>query len=294
MGHFGGDGTLWGLVAGRGRHRPRRGARRPARPAPPGPLPGPGHRRLRGVHGEDVLQPEHRPAQRQPERAATRDRSGSPSTATRPTSCCCRSSFGLVALFLVFLRRGEFARRLLAMKASPAACVTLGLNLTRTKLQVFALSAAIAGLGGALLGAQTNSVSPDSFRFLQGLPDRAAGRHRRHQRRGRRPVRRPDLRRRLLHHPRHRPVADQPVRPEPGPRRHQPRPEPERRGQRDRAQRQGEAGARARPGRRATSTRSNRTGTGSASTNRSPTPTAIASTAELALDEEVLYGAARS
>src|SRR4029453_10019506 len=59
---------------------------------------------------------------------------------------------------------------LLAMKASPAACVTLGLNLTRTKLQVFTLSAAIAGLGGALLGAQSNSVSPDSFRFLQGLP----------------------------------------------------------------------------------------------------------------------------
>jgi branched-chain amino acid transport system permease protein len=78
--------------------------------------------------------------------------------------------FGLVALFLVWLRRGEFARRLLAMKASPAACVTLGLNLTRTKLQVFTLSAAIAGLGGALLGAQANSVSPDSFRFLQGLP----------------------------------------------------------------------------------------------------------------------------
>lgn len=79
-------------------------------------------------------------------------------------------AFGLVALFLVWLRRGEFARRLLAMKASPAACVTLGLNLTRTKVEVFALSAGIAGLGGALLGAQSNSVSPDTFRFLQGLP----------------------------------------------------------------------------------------------------------------------------
>jgi branched-chain amino acid transport system permease protein len=78
--------------------------------------------------------------------------------------------FGLVATLLVWLRQGEFARRLLAMKASPAACVTLGLNLTRTKVEVFALSAAIAGLGGALLGAQSNSISPDSFRFLQGLP----------------------------------------------------------------------------------------------------------------------------
>jgi branched-chain amino acid transport system permease protein len=79
-------------------------------------------------------------------------------------------AFGLVATFLVWLRRGEFVRRLLAMKASPAACVTLGLNLTRTKVEVFALSAAIAGFGGALFGAQLNSVSPDSFRFLQGLP----------------------------------------------------------------------------------------------------------------------------
>lgn len=78
--------------------------------------------------------------------------------------------FGLVGLVLVVVRRGEFARRLLAMKASPAACVTLGLNLTRTKVQVFALSAGIAGLGGALLGGQLNSVQPDTFRFLQGLP----------------------------------------------------------------------------------------------------------------------------
>ena len=79
-------------------------------------------------------------------------------------------TFGLVAAFLVALRRREFGRRLLAMKSSDAACVTLGLNLTTTKLQVFALSAGIAGLGGALYGAQLNSVSPDVFQFLIGLP----------------------------------------------------------------------------------------------------------------------------
>ncbi|HYF44756.1 MAG TPA: ABC transporter permease [Acidimicrobiales bacterium] len=78
--------------------------------------------------------------------------------------------FGLVGLFLVWLRQGEFARRLLAMKASPAACVTLGMSLTRTKVQVFALSAAIAGLGGALLGAQRRSIAPDNFFFLESLP----------------------------------------------------------------------------------------------------------------------------
>ena len=157
--------------------------------------------------------------------------------------------FGLVGTFLVFLRRGEFARRLLAMKASPAACVTLGLNLTRTKVQVFALSAAIAGLGGALYGAQLNSARPDSFRFLQGLPivllavigGIGVGR--------RRPVRRADLRLRLLHHPRHRPVAEEPPGPGPGPGRRQPRAQPERCRQRDRPQHQGEDGAAEGPGR---------------------------------------------
>ena len=78
--------------------------------------------------------------------------------------------FALVAILVVLIRRGEFGRRLQAMKTSPAACTTLGLNLTMTKLEVFALSAAIAGLGGALYGGQLTSVSPDRFQFLQSLP----------------------------------------------------------------------------------------------------------------------------
>jgi len=78
--------------------------------------------------------------------------------------------FALLAIVVVLIRRGEFGRRLQAMKTSPAACTTLGLNLTMTKLQVFALSAGIAGLGGALYGGQLTSVSPDRFQFLQSLP----------------------------------------------------------------------------------------------------------------------------
>ena len=78
--------------------------------------------------------------------------------------------FSLLAIVVVLIRRGEFGRRLQAMKTSPAACTTLGLNLTMTKLQVFALSAGIAGLGGALYGGQLTSVSPDRFQFLQSLP----------------------------------------------------------------------------------------------------------------------------
>ena len=78
--------------------------------------------------------------------------------------------FCLVSLGVVAVRRSEFGRRLLAMKSSPAACATLGVDLTATKVQVFALSAAIAGLGGALYGAQLRSVSPPTFQFLQSLP----------------------------------------------------------------------------------------------------------------------------
>jgi branched-chain amino acid transport system permease protein len=78
--------------------------------------------------------------------------------------------FGLVATLVAWLRGSAFGRRLLAMKSSEAACVTLGVNLTSTKLAVFTLSAGIAGLGGALYGAQLDAVSPATFQFLQSLP----------------------------------------------------------------------------------------------------------------------------
>ncbi len=80
------------------------------------------------------------------------------------------SVFALLSLFVVAIRRGRFGRRLLAMKDSEAACATLGLNLLGTKVTVFALSAGMAGLGGALLGIQFSSVSPQNFDVVTGLP----------------------------------------------------------------------------------------------------------------------------
>ncbi|NLV55551.1 MAG: ABC transporter permease [Acidimicrobiales bacterium] len=77
--------------------------------------------------------------------------------------------FGLVAVGLTVIRNGHFGRRLAAMKDSPAACATLGLDLTVTKLQVFALSAAIAGLGGGLLAMwKVTSVGRTDFALLEG------------------------------------------------------------------------------------------------------------------------------
>ncbi len=78
-------------------------------------------------------------------------------------------AFGLVALLLTVIRNGSFGRRLQAMKDSPAACSTLGLSLSATKLQVFALSAAIAGLGGGLFAMwKGSSVGRNDFSLLEG------------------------------------------------------------------------------------------------------------------------------
>lgn len=78
--------------------------------------------------------------------------------------------FALLAIGLLALRRGPFGRLLLAMKDSEAACVTLGASLTRTKLAVFTLSAAIAGLGGALLGAMSTQAGATDFASETSLP----------------------------------------------------------------------------------------------------------------------------
>ena len=64
------------------------------------------------------------------------------------------------------LRRGPFGRRLVGMNDSPAACSTVGLSLTLTKLAVFAFSAGLAGLAGALYGGLNTQVGAAQFDFL--------------------------------------------------------------------------------------------------------------------------------
>jgi branched-chain amino acid transport system permease protein len=77
--------------------------------------------------------------------------------------------FMLMAAFVLAIRRGPFGRLLSAMKDSPAACATLGLDLTRTKVGVFALSAAMAGVGGAFFGGLRGSIGSQDFVYLQSL-----------------------------------------------------------------------------------------------------------------------------
>ena len=80
-----------------------------------------------------------------------------------------RYYFVLLAALMVLVRRSEFGSRLFAFKDSPVACATLGMNTRLLPIAVFAISAAIAGVGGALYGEALGSAAPDIYQFLTGL-----------------------------------------------------------------------------------------------------------------------------
>jgi branched-chain amino acid transport system permease protein len=78
--------------------------------------------------------------------------------------------FAVVGIGLLALRRGPIGRLLIALRDSPAACGTLGLNQRWFRVAVFSVSAAIAGLSGALFAGLEGTVSATSFQTLQSLP----------------------------------------------------------------------------------------------------------------------------
>lgn len=77
--------------------------------------------------------------------------------------------FALLAIGVLALRRGAVGRLLIAMRDSPAACGTLGLNQRWFRVALFATSAGIAGLAGALLAGLRGTVSALDFQSFQGL-----------------------------------------------------------------------------------------------------------------------------
>ena len=77
--------------------------------------------------------------------------------------------FAASAVGILAVRRSRYGRKLAALNDSPAACATLGVNITYTKLAVFAASAGIAGLGGALFGGLQHLTVPDDFILFRSL-----------------------------------------------------------------------------------------------------------------------------
>ncbi|MCD9625110.1 ABC transporter permease [Rhabdothermincola salaria] len=78
--------------------------------------------------------------------------------------------FALFMLGLMLMRRTRFARRWIAMSDSPAASATIGVNITTQKMLVWALSGAIAGFAGTMLGLSSGALRVDSFPLFAGLP----------------------------------------------------------------------------------------------------------------------------
>jgi branched-chain amino acid transport system permease protein len=77
--------------------------------------------------------------------------------------------FVLAALLVLAIRRSLFGRRLLALNDSPAAYATVGLNIGFTKVAVFAIAAAMAGLAGALYGTVQGVVGTTDFDIFPGI-----------------------------------------------------------------------------------------------------------------------------
>ncbi|WP_341228746.1 ABC transporter permease [Nocardioides salarius] len=78
--------------------------------------------------------------------------------------------FVLMGLALLWLRRGTLGRMLIALRDSPAACGTLGLDARWFRVGLFGLSAGMAGLAGALYAGLRGSVGAAEFQYFNSLP----------------------------------------------------------------------------------------------------------------------------
>ena len=77
--------------------------------------------------------------------------------------------FGVVAVAAYAVRLGPIGRRLQIVRDSPLAASTLGVNLTVTKLVVFAVCGMVAALGGAFYGALQQAITPLDFLWSTSL-----------------------------------------------------------------------------------------------------------------------------
>jgi branched-chain amino acid transport system permease protein len=75
----------------------------------------------------------------------------------------------LYANVFLAVRRSSFGRMLSALRDSPTASQMMGMDVTRVKLQVFGLSALLAGAAGAILGALQVRVGGLDFLYFRSL-----------------------------------------------------------------------------------------------------------------------------
>jgi ABC-type branched-subunit amino acid transport system ATPase component/branched-subunit amino acid ABC-type transport system permease component len=77
--------------------------------------------------------------------------------------------FVICALAVANVRRGSSGRRLIAVRTNERAASALGINVLHVKLYAFALAAAVAGVGGILLGFRNPTVLYTEYDPLQSI-----------------------------------------------------------------------------------------------------------------------------
>jgi ABC-type branched-subunit amino acid transport system permease subunit len=77
--------------------------------------------------------------------------------------------FAVVAILVILVRNGATGRFLAAMRGSETAAASIGINATRQRIIVFAFSAAIAGVGGSLLGMLNQRSTSEEWATLIGV-----------------------------------------------------------------------------------------------------------------------------
>ena len=75
----------------------------------------------------------------------------------------------LVVVGVMNLMRSPTGRAFVAIRDSEISAQSMGINLARYKTIAFALSAAVAGIAGALYAHKLRYLSPDQFTFLQSI-----------------------------------------------------------------------------------------------------------------------------
>jgi hypothetical protein len=76
--------------------------------------------------------------------------------------------FALVGFGVIFIRRGTTGRYFAALRGSETAAASIGINATRQRIILFALSSGIAGLGGGMLAMHDGTIYSTSYPVLLG------------------------------------------------------------------------------------------------------------------------------
>src|SRR4029453_3550841 len=77
--------------------------------------------------------------------------------------------FGVLALLIVNLKRATTGLVFASIRSSETASSTTGISIVRAKLVIFAVSAFVAGLGGALSASTIGTVTSSAFTVTVGI-----------------------------------------------------------------------------------------------------------------------------